>query len=156
MFVSEFSRSRKFVLFDGLVVCVLRLLVENTKGLDWIDFACEISKSLSDLNDRMLVKWGSYRTRIVFRIFSLISIENWTFDRLKAHLPPNHFYQNIRMAGDDCGVEVDKIDWDTEDELEIESIPLASHASLTFPSVEANMVCHVYICSEACVWCVFP
>ncbi|XP_022989083.1 DNA (cytosine-5)-methyltransferase DRM2 isoform X1 [Cucurbita maxima] len=43
------------------------------------------------------------------------------------------------MAGDNCGVEVDNIDWDTEDELEIESIPLASHASLTFPSVEANM-----------------
>ena len=82
MFVSEFSRSRKFVLFDGLVVCVLRLLVENTKGLDWIEFACEISKSLSDLNDRMLVKWGSYRTRIVFLFFSLISVENWTFDRL--------------------------------------------------------------------------
>lgn len=41
------------------------------------------------------------------------------------------------QAGDDFGVD---FDWDTEDELEIENIPLASHASLTFPGVEANLV----------------
>ncbi|KAL0554854.1 hypothetical protein IC582_008782 [Cucumis melo] len=43
------------------------------------------------------------------------------------------------MAGDNFGVEVDNIDWDTEDELEIENIPMGSHASLAFPGVEANM-----------------
>ena len=39
--------------------------------------------------------------------------------------------------GNASGEESDKIDWDTDDELEIQNIPLPSNSSLTFPGGEA-------------------
>ncbi|XP_057464266.1 DNA (cytosine-5)-methyltransferase DRM2-like [Actinidia eriantha] len=41
------------------------------------------------------------------------------------------------MNGDASGEEDDKIDWDTDDELEIQNFPLSSHSSLSNPGGEA-------------------
>ncbi|CAL5350301.1 unnamed protein product [Camellia sinensis] len=63
-----------------------------------------------------------------FPPFSLLTWE--------ALLGPNQWY--CKMGGNASGEESDNIDWDTEDELEIQNFPLSSYSSLTNPGGEAN------------------
>ncbi|KAF5938206.1 hypothetical protein HYC85_025712 [Camellia sinensis] len=62
-------------------------------------------------------------------------------------LGPNQWY--CHMGGNDSREESDNIDWDTEDELEIQNFPLSSCSSLTNPGGEAIVILDVAFGSES-------
>ncbi|CAL5321486.1 unnamed protein product [Camellia sinensis] len=108
-------------------------IAKKEEGLVSIAEEVISGESVLDFSDR---SQSDFDFEVLSLDFEASPREKWSWEPL---LGPNQWY--CHMGGNDSREESDNIDWDTEDELEIQNFPLSSCSSLTNPGGEAIVMC---------------